>query len=336
MSGKIKRRPLAPDQHHMRRLHLLRISWFSAMAVGLMIIQLASSIQHATAETSGQVLAYATGVSRDGLLATTNQARSANGLGSLTMHSKLNNSAQGKANHMISKNYWSHNAPDGTTPWYWFSNAGYKYTKAGENLAYGFDNSAQINDAWMGSSGHRANVLGAYADVGFGIANGSNYQGGPYTVVVAHYGKQVAAPVPPPPPPPPAPAPAPKPEPKPQPTPTPAPKPQPQPTTKPQPKPQPTPTPQPKEPPVATAAPTEDKKITNLESLLQGQAGWAIYASVGLIGITSLGFVGTHWQLVRRGWKESEHFILVHPALDVAFIAAIAALLLTSAAGFIK
>jgi uncharacterized protein YkwD len=329
----VKRAPKTSKtkHHHLRHFHVLRLSCFGMLALGLMTIQVISHIQ-TTSAGRGQVLAYATNVSIGDLLAATNSSRAANGLGPLTLDSKLNSSAQAKANDMIAQNYWAHNAPDGTQPWSFFIAAGYNYAKAGENLAYGFDTSAQIEDAWMNSTGHRVNVLGDYADVGFGIANGSGYQGSENTVVVAHYGKKQA-----PPPPPSAPT-----------SPTQAATPAPQPVAVvPEPAPAPEPTPEPE--PVAEAPKEEvakpvaaqqdlepSKKVTNFETLLGGQANWAIYASIGVVGLSSIGFAGTHWQLVRRGWRDSRHFILVHPALDTAVIAAALAVILTSAAGFIK
>jgi uncharacterized protein YkwD len=325
-AAKRRKAAIKTKHNHLRHLHVLRLSCFGFLALGLMAIQVVEHVHTQTVAASHrEVLAYATNVSITDLLASTNQSRAANGLGALSLNSKLNSGAQSKANDMIAKNYWSHVAPDGTQPWAFFTAAGYQYSRAGENLAYGFDNSAQTEDAWMNSSGHRANVLGDYTEVGFGIANGDNYQGGPNTVVAAFYGKPTAAP-----------APAPKPAPSSTTTQKPAaqqpvaavPTPQPEPQVE-----------QPKPDPLKVTAAVklpEPKKVTNFESLIGGQANWALYASVSVVGLSSLGFAGTHWQLVRRGWKTSRHFILVHPAVDTAVVAAIGAVILTSAAGFIK
>ncbi len=146
-------------------------------------------------QTTGQfrVLSYATNVSAGDLLSLTNQQRSSNGSGQLTYSPKLGSAAQAKANHMIANNYWAHVAPDGTTPWDFIAQVGYSYIKAGENLAYGFASSSGVVNGWMNSPSHRANLLDAkFKNVGFGIANGSKYQGGPNTVVVAMYGQPVA------------------------------------------------------------------------------------------------------------------------------------------------
>jgi hypothetical protein len=138
----------------------------------------------------GQVLSYATDMSDDGLLQATNQERQKEGLKPLTYNFLLDQAAQAKAEDMAAKNYWSHNTPDGKEPWVFIESASYKYHKAAENLAYGFDNSQTTLSGWMNSPSHRANVLdGDLRDVGFGIVNIPNYQGrGPETLVVAMYG----------------------------------------------------------------------------------------------------------------------------------------------------
>ena len=92
---------------------------------------------------SNGVLAYATEISRSSLLSATNSQRSQNGgLGALQINTKLNSAAQTKANDMVARNYWSHTTPDGKEPWTFIDATGYAYQKAGENLAYGFDSSA--------------------------------------------------------------------------------------------------------------------------------------------------------------------------------------------------
>ena len=145
-----------------------------------------------------QVLSYATNTSTGGLLASTNVQRTNNGLSGLTLNSKLSQAAQAKANDMVARNYWSHNTPDGQEPWVFISNAGYDYLAAGENLAYGFATSEDTVTGWMNSPGHRANILNSnYQEVGFGMANSSNFvSNGEQTIVVAMYGKPVAAPAP--------------------------------------------------------------------------------------------------------------------------------------------
>jgi len=110
------------------------------------------------------------------------------------MDSRLNASALAKAQNMFAEDYWAHVSPSGIQPWYWFTQAGYTYQYAGENLAKDFDTSAGAMDGWMNSPGHRANILNVnYLDVGFAVVNGT-LTGSQTTLVVAHYGQNVAAP----------------------------------------------------------------------------------------------------------------------------------------------
>ena len=145
-----------------------------------------------------EVLAYATDIAGNTLLSATNQKRAAAGVGSLAYNGKLTSAAQAKANDMATRNYWSHNTPEGTPPWTFITNAGYTYSTARENLAYGFritttntsTNEIGVIDGWMASPTHKENLLNSkFTEVGFGIANAESYQGlSQQTIVVAMYG----------------------------------------------------------------------------------------------------------------------------------------------------
>lgn len=180
--------------HHRHSDHYLKTYWpylpmLLIVAMGLVVNSLWShqTVLGATSDFSGH-----------SLLSDTNAQRSKDNESSLDLNSQLSAAAQAKANDMAQKDYWSHNSPDGRTPWSFITTAGYHYQAAGENLAYGFSNAGDAVDGWMNSPGHRANILNAnYKDVGFGVAQSPNYQGnGPETIVVAEYGEPAeAAPV---------------------------------------------------------------------------------------------------------------------------------------------
>lgn len=180
-----------------------------------------SPVQNDQVQTNqSEVLAYSTGVSQNGLLSSTNQRRASGGVANLSINSQLNQAAQAKANDMANRNYWSHNTPEGTPPWIFFTNAGYSYSKAGENLACGFDQSSEVITGWFNSPSHKANLLDPdYKDVGFGIANSDpyncgSYPAGPQTIIVAMYGTPYSSSPAPNPTPTPAPTPAPTSKPK--------------------------------------------------------------------------------------------------------------------------
>jgi uncharacterized protein YkwD len=175
-------------QHHHHGHHYIKTYWpylpmIAVLAMGLVANSWLGQLHRG-------VLGYATDISIQSLLNGTNDQRSSNGEGGLNVSTALNQAAQAKANDMATRDYWSHNTPDGQTPWSFISAAGYTYQTAGENLAYGFNTADDTITGWMNSPEHRANVLSAsYRDVGFGIVNVPSYQGnGPETLVVALYG----------------------------------------------------------------------------------------------------------------------------------------------------
>ncbi|MBX4190897.1 hypothetical protein KW794_02300 [Candidatus Saccharibacteria bacterium] len=141
----------------------------------------------------GRVLAYATSMSINGLLTSTNASRASNGVAGLSLNNKLNAAAQASADDMANRNYWSHNTPEGNPPWIWVTNQNYSYQKLGQNLATGFADEQSTIDGWMNSPPHRENLLDpAFTEAGFGFANNPNYTaagGGPMTIMVAFYGK---------------------------------------------------------------------------------------------------------------------------------------------------
>jgi Cysteine-rich secretory protein family len=180
--------------HHRRSKHYHKPYW---PYLPLLMVVLLGMLINSFWPGKHSVLGYATDISIQSLLDNTNTQRSTNGLGGLGLNAELDQAAQSKANDMAVRDYWSHNTPDGQTPWSFIASAGYSYQTAGENLAYGFDSSANTVTGWMNSSEHRANILNTtYEEVGFGIASSPNYQGtGPETIVVAMYAEPVGAPI---------------------------------------------------------------------------------------------------------------------------------------------
>lgn len=172
--------------HHRQTKHYVKSYWpylpmVAVIAAGIFVNGLLS---HPTA-----VLGEHSNLTQQALLDTTNDDRSSNQSGDLTLSSQLQQAAQAKAQDMVTKNYWSHETPDGQQPWSFITAAGYQYQAAGENLAYGFDSADAVSNAWMHSPEHRANLLDQdFTQVGFGVAQSPNYMGnGAETVVVALY-----------------------------------------------------------------------------------------------------------------------------------------------------
>src|SRR3989338_512287 len=129
-----------------------------------------------------------------------NQDRGIYNLTPLVINKTLQEAAQEKANDMATRGYFAHVSPTGITPWYWFTKAGYRFIYAGENLAINFSDSSVVNQAWMNSPGHRANILNAnFTEVGIATAEGL-YEAKPTIFVAQMFGKPaplaVASPAP--------------------------------------------------------------------------------------------------------------------------------------------
>ena len=123
-----------------------------------------------------------------------NSDRQKNNLGGLAPNSLLEQAALLKAQDMAAKGYFAHTSPDGAKPWAWLDKVGYSYLTAGENLAINFSDSADIENAWMASPGHRANILNNnFTEIGIAAAEGT-YKGKEATFVVQFFGRpEVAA-----------------------------------------------------------------------------------------------------------------------------------------------
>lgn len=175
---------IVPSKENQYRPHLIRRAGLFVVAVLVVGMQLVYNVGE-----TGSVLGEKANISMAALLDDTNSARRDGHLGELKLSQKLNQAAQMKADDMFAKQYWSHDAPDGTKPWKWFADAGYDYAEAGENLAKGFYTAEATTTAWMGSVEHRANILDPdYTDVGFAVKSGT-LDDKPTTLVVALYGK---------------------------------------------------------------------------------------------------------------------------------------------------
>ncbi len=125
------------------------------------------------------------------LIVLVNKARTDNGLPALAVNEKLNASACAKADDMIAKNYWSHDAPDGTGPWYFFDQVGYNYKTAGENLAYGHPTAKSTVEGWVKSPLHYKNIaMPDFTEMGM-CSRLAPFQGRVQTnVMVNHFGSQ--------------------------------------------------------------------------------------------------------------------------------------------------
>ncbi|GAA4081050.1 sigma-70 family RNA polymerase sigma factor [Streptomyces shaanxiensis] len=112
------------------------------------------------------------------VVALVNKERSAAGCGPLAEDALLNKAAQGHSADMAARGFFDHTNPDGEDPGQRITEAGYRWSTYGENIAQGQQTPEAVMESWMNSPGHRANILNcSFKDIGVGIHDGS---GGPW------------------------------------------------------------------------------------------------------------------------------------------------------------
>lgn len=105
---------------------------------------------------------------RDSVLVLTNSARTGAGVASLVLDARLTAFALAHARDMAERGYFSHTTPDGKTFSTRLREAGIS-GPAGENIAGNFSAAGAVQ-AWLNSSGHRANMLnGTFRRLGVGV-----------------------------------------------------------------------------------------------------------------------------------------------------------------------
>ncbi|MBP9701067.1 MAG: hypothetical protein KBD54_01555 [Candidatus Pacebacteria bacterium] len=172
-----------PTEHNGFIPHLLRgraIGAILGVGVGLFVF---SQILHTTGYLNIAAEVYPTAI-----VSLTNKDRVAHGLQPLSINPTLEAAARLKAQDMVTNGYFAHTSPQGVTPWHWFAQTNYTFLYAGENLAINFDESADVEKAWLNSPTHRANILSPnFTEIGIATAPG-RYNDKPTTYVVQLFG----------------------------------------------------------------------------------------------------------------------------------------------------
>ena len=138
------------------------------------------------------------------LFTLTNQDRASAGLGALTNDSYLHKEAEWRAKDMGDRDYFSHVIPPGNTKVFDdMTKDHYCFKVAGENIGlstYGDDSATtDIESAFMGSTSHRANILGTWVRMGVGAykaADGRKLYAVLFSVPCAAKPKPVSKPAP--------------------------------------------------------------------------------------------------------------------------------------------
>ncbi|MFD9408153.1 CAP domain-containing protein [Streptomyces sp. NPDC059989] len=118
------------------------------------------------------------GDAESAVLALVNKERGAAGCGPLATNARLSAAARTYSDTMARSGVMSHTGPDGSTMTSRVEAAGYEWSRLGENIARGQADADAVMNAWMNSSGHRANILNcAFKEIGIGVHKGD---GGPW------------------------------------------------------------------------------------------------------------------------------------------------------------
>lgn len=166
-------------------LHHRALRLYSALLLLMKLVALGSPLLLPYSITQALAL------TPDNVIELTNQSRRDYHLAELLPSAKLAVAAANKARDIMDKSYFAHFSPGGVSPWYWITQAGYTYTHAGENLAIRFTSAEGVNEAWLNSPTHRANILSEdFKEIGVAVLTDNFGQEGSATIVVQMFGSQ--------------------------------------------------------------------------------------------------------------------------------------------------
>lgn len=102
-----------------------------------------------------------------------NAERSQRGMAPLAANRRLTSAATAHACDSAARNRMGHQGSDGSTLADRVQREGYNFRNIAENVALGYPGPAAVVQGWMGSTGHRKNILSRNArDAGIGLALG--------------------------------------------------------------------------------------------------------------------------------------------------------------------
>lgn len=144
-----------------------------------------TTLQSSAAYTIYLPIIHRTPTFEEQLIDLLNAERTQRGLSTLGTDTLLVQVAEAHSQDMVNRNFFSHTNPDGQDPGDRLDNAGYKWLTYGENIGGGYTSPQAMFNAWMNSSGHRANLLNPnFTEIGIGYVTGG-YYGHYWTAVLA-------------------------------------------------------------------------------------------------------------------------------------------------------
>ena len=115
------------------------------------------------------------------VLALVNVNRRRGGCDELSLDRRLILAAYGHAADMARRGYFAHESPNGAGAGDRVQDAGYRWSRYGENIARGQDSTYEVVDGWMHSPEHRENIMDCgLRQMGIGLAFSGDRQ--PYWV----------------------------------------------------------------------------------------------------------------------------------------------------------
>ncbi len=103
-----------------------------------------------------------------------NRLRAEAKLPPLEVSTRLQAAAEMHAKDMASKGKMTHKGSDGSSSIQRIVATGYKYRRAGENVAAGYFTVEGLMKGWMDSPHHKKNILGSFSQIGVACATGEN------------------------------------------------------------------------------------------------------------------------------------------------------------------
>jgi len=103
-----------------------------------------------------------------------NQIRADAKLPKLVVSPRLQAAALAHARDMATRSKMTHKGSDGSNPADRIVAQGYKYRRAGENVAVGTFTTERLMRGWMDSPHHKKNILGSFSQIGVACAIASD------------------------------------------------------------------------------------------------------------------------------------------------------------------
>lgn len=158
----------------MTKSKCVRIRRLALVAAGALVPACAAPPPASPGKASGlPARSEAARALADELVEAHNRTRLAHGRPSLEVDPALQAAARQHALEMARRHRMTHRGADGSTAADRIRTEGYRYRRAGENVAQGQPTVDSVMNAWMKSPPHRRNVLGTFSQIGTACATDS-------------------------------------------------------------------------------------------------------------------------------------------------------------------